>query len=306
MAFYLGIDAGGTKAVYALADEQRELARVQSDTIKRMRTSAEIATVNLSAALTMLAAKSGVPLSQVAATCVGTAGNTVPLVTDWLRQEVGSRVGGSLLLLGDVEIALDAAFPGESGILVLAGTGSNVAGRSSSGTLTSAGGYGPVLGDQGSGHRIGSQALRDTFVAYDEGRPTLLMDAILQHWGLSAPEDLVGYANTCPTTELSSLSRVVLTCALAGDEIAQHVLAREGEELAHTALLVHRRLAAMDGDRWRPRFAFAGSIMEHVQPVRDALLASLQHEIGSFEEVPGVVDPVQGALWRARHAGAPA
>jgi glucosamine kinase len=70
---------------------------------------------------------SGVPMSAVLRTCIGTAGETVPLVADWLRHTVAERVGGGLLLLGDVEIALDAAFRGGPGVLILAGTGSNAA-----------------------------------------------------------------------------------------------------------------------------------------------------------------------------------
>src|ERR1022692_2933365 len=53
---------------------------------------------------------------------IGTAGNTVPLVTDWLRDSFAARVSGELILLGDVEIALDAAFHGGPGVFVLAGT----------------------------------------------------------------------------------------------------------------------------------------------------------------------------------------
>jgi N-acetylglucosamine kinase-like BadF-type ATPase len=300
MAYFLAIDAGGTKAEYALADDRHVLGRAVSGTIKRMRTTAEIATENLSGALDELTALTGVSLSEVKRTCVGTAGNTVPLVTDWLRTELGRRVGGELLLLGDVEIALDAAFPGGSGILVLAGTGSNVAGRSAAGVMVGAGGYGPVLSDQGSGHRIGSEALRELFLAIDEERPTLLLEAILAHWRLTSTDALVAHANTCQVSEFSSLVPVVLACADAGDAAAQEVLRRQGEELAHLALLLHRRLERLNGAAWHPRFAFASSILQHVRPVRQALTATLERELGSLEIPEGVVDALNGAVWRAR------
>jgi N-acetylglucosamine kinase-like BadF-type ATPase len=299
---YLAIDAGGTKAEYVLADDLRELARTRSGTIKRMRTTAEIAREHLSGALRELEAAAGVSLQQVQRTCIGTAGNTVPLVTDFLRAELGERVGGELMLLGDVEIALDAAFPGSSGILVLAGTGSNVLGRAQDGWLTGAGGYGPALADQGSGHRIGEQALRALFLALDEGRPTSLLDAILAHWKLRDRDDLVAYANDCDLTQFSSLTPLVLGCANSGDAVAAEVLENEARQLASLALIVHRRLAQRDGNAWRPRFAFAGSILEHVLPVRRALLAELGRQLGSMEASDGVVDAVQGALWRARNA----
>ena len=300
MGLYLAIDAGGTKAEYVLGDEVRELARTRSGTIKRMRTTAAIAGEHLGGALRELQTAAGVSLQQVQRTCIGTAGNTVPLVTDWLRAELGARVAGELILLGDVEIALDAAFPGASGILVLAGTGSNVMGRGPDGWLTGAGGYGPALADQGSGHRIGEQALRALFVALDEGRSTPLLDRVLAHWQLGNTDQLVAYANECDLTQFSSLTPLVLSCALAGDAVAAGVLAAEGRDLAHLALIVHRRLAQRYGDAWQPRFAFTGSILEHVLPMRQALLAELARHLGSMEARDGVVDPIQGALWRAR------
>ena len=114
MSFFLALDAGGTKTDYVLADETRELARVRTGTIKRMRIDAETACQNLESALAELSAHTGISMKQVTRTCVGTAGETVPLVKDWLRESISARVGGGLLILGDVEIALEAAFPGRA------------------------------------------------------------------------------------------------------------------------------------------------------------------------------------------------
>src|ERR1019366_10072441 len=160
MSFFLAVDAGGTKTDYLLADDTQVLATVQTGTIKRMRTDASTADANLGSALAQLSAFSGSAMSQITRTCIGTAGESVPLVETWLRESFAERVAGELILLGDVEIALDAAFPGSPGVVVIAGTGSNVAGRSALGKLTSAGGWGPALADQGSGHKIGVEALR--------------------------------------------------------------------------------------------------------------------------------------------------
>ena len=73
MSFFLALDAGGTKTDYVLADETRELARVRTGTIKRMRTDAETAAQNLDSALRQLTALSGVPMHSITRTCVGTA-----------------------------------------------------------------------------------------------------------------------------------------------------------------------------------------------------------------------------------------
>jgi N-acetylglucosamine kinase-like BadF-type ATPase len=301
MSFYLALDAGGTKTDYLLADESRELARVCSGTIKRMRADAQTAALHLDTALTELTARTGVPLSAVTRTCVGTAGESVPLVADWLRAAFQERVAGDLVLLGDVEIALDAAFPGGAGVLVLAGTGSNVAGRGSDGRLTTAGGWGPALADQGSGHRIGHEALRAAFLAQDEGQPTLLPGAVMEFWGLASMEALIEYANAIPAPDYSRLTRLVVRCAEQGDLVAANVLRNEGEALAYLARLVLRRICKHAGQEPPPPMAFAGSILKNVAPVRDALIAAVKSEFPAIEAHQGIVDPIQGALWHARN-----
>ena len=303
MAYFLALDVGGTKTDYVLADESRTLARVRTGSIKRMRADAGTALAHLESALGQLSAESGVRMDQIAHTCVGTAGQTVPLVTDFLRSEIGARVGGDLLLLGDVEIALDAAFPGQAGILVLAGTGSNVAGRTAEGVLMTTGGWGPALSDQGSGHRIGTQALRAVALAHDEERETRLLAEVLRLWQLNSFDDLTDYANRLPSPDYSQLTHIVLECATKGDALAGQILKDQGEELAHIVRVLARRLRIASGPSgFAPQLAFAGSIMERVAPVREALIRAVQSEFPETTTLDGVIDPVEGALWRARNA----
>lgn len=310
MSFYLALDVGGTKTDYALADETREIARVRTGTIKRMRTDDLTATRHLESALDALTALSGVNMKSIRSTCIGTAGETVPLVADWLHAAFEQRVSGDMLLLGDVEIALDAAFPGQPGIVVIAGTGSNVAGRSHDGRLINAGGWGPALADQGSGHRIGLQALRATFLAIDEAlddatcaRPTQLLPAILNFWNLASREHLIEYANSIPAPDFSALTELVMATAEAGDATAKAVLQREGESLAYLVRLTARRLRKLAPDlEWVPSLAFTGSILEKVAPVREALMASLRAEFPAIQTPSEVIDPIAGAIWRARNS----
>ncbi len=310
MSFYLALDVGGTKTDYALVDETRELARVRTGTIKRMRVDHLTATRHLDRALSELSASSGVPMNAIHCTCVGTAGESVSLVSDWLRTAFAARVSGELLLLGDVEIALDAAFPGQPGIVAIAGTGSNVAGRAHTGELVTAGGWGPVLADQGSGHRIGMQALRALFLAFDELQPQpesvtdRLYHAVLGFWNLSSRDHLIEFANSNPAPDFSALTGLVLECAQVGDTLANEVLKREGEDLAYLVKLVARRLRKLSPDpEWVPPIAFTGSIFEKVAPVREALVQTLTREYLTLQVRPGVVDPLAGAIWRARNKG---
>jgi N-acetylglucosamine kinase-like BadF-type ATPase len=301
MSLFLALDSGGTKTDYVLADETRELARVRTGTIKRMRVDAETARQNLDMALSELSAKTGFSMADVTRTCIGTAGESISLVRDWVQETFRAKVGGGLLILGDVEIALDAAFPGQSGVLVMAGTGSNVVGRTKDGLLVPAGGWGPALADQGSGHRIGHESLRAIFLAKDEERTTSLLPAVLDFWRLASLDRLVEFANSVPSPDFSTLTGVVCHCAEQGDEIALEVLRQQGEELAYLVRLVIRRLrVAARENTWTPPIAFTGSILENIPPVRNALIEAVQREFPSVNAPDQPVDPLQGALWRAR------
>ena len=302
MSFFLALDAGGTKTDCLLADETQEIARVRTGTIKRMRTDATSAASNLDRALTELSHKTGISMASIVCTCVGAAGQSVPVVADWLREAIGARVAGKLILLADVEIALDAAFPGQPGVLALAGTGSNVAGRNNVGEVITAGGWGPALADQGSGHKIGVEALRAIFLAKDEGHSTLLLPALLDLWQFHSVDQIVEFANRLPAPDFSRLAELVLGCAQQGDSIAQSVLRREGEDLGYLVRLVIRRLRLASADAsWLPRIAFAGSVLDKIAPVRQALIEAVKVEFPGIETIDGVVDPLAGALWQARN-----
>ena len=305
MAFFLGVDGGGTKAVLALGDETRELARVRTGTIKRMKTDAATAEANLRSALNDLESETGVAARSIARCCVGTAGESVPLVTDWLRDAFGRHVGGELVIVGDVEIALDSAFFGKRGVLALAGTGSNVAGRAATGAVVRAGGWGPALADQGSGHFLGLEGLRRGFLAIDQGQPTRLLEAAREFWGLPSVSALIEFANARPAPDFSKLAPGVVALAEEGDAVAREVVNQAGRDLAMLAGLVveHiRRIEPQGGDATfeTPAVAVAGSILEHVTGVREALTVALAERYPGILVLKKPADPPAGALWRAR------
>lgn len=306
MQYFLGVDAGGTKTTFALGDESRELARARTGTIKRMKADAATAEANLQDALRQLKAATGIPLESIARCCIGTAGETVPLVVNWLRGAFARHVGGELVILGDVEIALDSAFHGGRGVLVLAGTGSNVAGRALTGTIVRAGGWGPALADQGSGHFLGLEGLRRGFLAIDQQRPTRLLDDARQFWNISSIPDLVEFANTNPAPEYSHLAPLVVAAAEEGDAVAQEVVRQAGADLAELASLVIERVrgleAASDLSFEAPAVAIAGSILEQAAPVRHALVTCLRRRYPGIVVLDTPADAPAGALWGARQA----
>lgn len=301
MSLYLAVDAGGTNTTAALADDSRVLARQSAGTIKLIRTSEEQALANLETLLAQLTEQSRAGLHDVACTCVGLAGIAIPRVADWVRANFAAHVGGNLILVGDEEIALDAAFHGGRGVLVLAGTGSNIVARSSGGIMIHVGGWGPALDDEGSGAWIGSQALRAAFRACDAGERTSLLDRVLAHWHLSHIDDIVAAANRIPGPDLAALTPIVLACAEEGDPVATRVLISAGHELAASALLAIHKLRDLEPDATPPALAMSGGILRHVALVRSAMIDYLHAKIPALRILREPIDPLDGALWRAKN-----
>jgi N-acetylglucosamine kinase-like BadF-type ATPase len=321
MSYFLAIDAGGTKTQCLLADESRVLARATTGTVKLMRVGEPEATARLQAMLAEVAATADVPLNQITRTCFGLAGIGSPAARAWASRVLSNSVSGGLLLCGDEEIALDAAFADGPGILVVAGTGSNAIGRTDAGEAFGAGGWGPVLGDEGSGNWIGLEAIRAALRAHDRERvgdanrtqpaidPTSLLREIERHWRLNSLGELVAYANQRgdpdhPAPEFASLAPIVARCAEQGDALAAEVLTRAGVELAELVALIFGKMAAapMPTLTASPAIgvAFTGGVLTHIARVRAAMTARLAVLLPAASVRQSPVDPLEGALWRAR------
>jgi N-acetylglucosamine kinase-like BadF-type ATPase len=309
MGIFVAIDAGGTKTQCLIADGTRVLARAATGTVKLMRVSEVEATARLQAMLAEAAAAAGVSLGQVDRTCFGLAGVSGPVVQAWARRAVGAMVAGELVLCGDEEIALEAAFAGGEGILVIAGTGSNAIGRTASGEVFGAGGWGPVLGDEGSGYWIGLEAMRAALRAQDRigvgGGATGLLREIEREWGLSSVAELVAVANQrggASPPDFAALAPVVARCAEASDALAAGVLERAGEELAELVSVVFHKMSgrAEAEPGAEMGVAFTGSVLAHIAVVREAMVARLAVAVPGARVGGAAVDPLDGALWRAR------
>jgi glucosamine kinase len=302
MSLFLAIDAGGTKTRCLLADETSILGRSVTGSVKLMRVGEAEASSRLRAMLTEVSLTAGVGLNEITQTCVGLAGLTIDAVRDWAERTIGDLVGGNLLLVGDEEVALDGAFRGGPGILIIAGTGSNILGRAADGAMYHAGGWGPAIGDEGSGFWIGQEALRMGFWAKDRNIETTLLTEIGEQWGAKSLGEIVEIANARPGPDFPALTPLVARCAEAGDELAVAVLERAGVELAEQVSLVALKMKE-SGRKHKIEAAYTGSVLEHISLVRSTMIAALKTTSPDVKVVEGAVDSLEGALWRAREAG---
>lgn len=141
--------------------------------------------------------------------------------------------------------ALAGGLAGEAGMVLVAGTGSICFGRNRDGQESWCGNWGPMLGDEGSGHWLGLEALRAVARAHDgRNSPTALTEAVLAWLGVDAPEELLRRVHVGGLTrgEIAAFAPTVLRIASAGDAVAQDLTARGAHALAQCVRVVRDAL----------------------------------------------------------------
>lgn len=301
MVYFVALDGGGTKTECWVANEVRVLGQASGPTVKIMNVGEQAATESLRSVVREALGAAGVTGDSIVRTCFGLAGSSSTEVQEWAKRTLSELVSGDVILSGDEQIALDAAFRGGAGVLVIAGTGSHVTGRCANGTTVGAGGWGPVLGDEGSGTWIGLEAIRASLRARDRGVETCLLREIQQKWQLEDLASLVARANVRERPDFAELASVVAICADEGDVLAQGVLDRAGEELATQVSLVISKMRAVGcPNADRVRIAFAGSVLGKIPRVLRAMEEHLHAGWPEIRVDANAVQPLEGALWRAR------
>ncbi len=306
MAFYVGIDGGGTKTRCALGNETSVLAVAVaggSNVVRLGEVHAQEskARESLHSVVRQACSIAKISPQQLKAICIGAAGAARPDAEAKLRSiliELNPEL--DVQIVGDNVIALEAAFGPGPGVIAMAGTGSVVYGRNASGATARAGGWGFAISDEGSGHWIGRHAISALLRARDQGDETALGRLVLETWKLENIDALIQYANATPPPEFPRLFPIVVRASDGGDTIARNLLARAGNELAGLASIVIRRLAA---DPPYVSVAMTGSVFRQSAEVRRVFYNHLQADFPGIKRVDDLVDPQMGALALARAMG---
>ncbi len=252
MGFVLGIDGGGTKIESVLADEAGDvLARATGPGANLRRVKPEELRRALSACFDSLRSSAGLTELRPETVCAGFAGASDPDAQAMARQVLSELLHPrSLFLVGDMEVALEAAVGAGPGVVLVAGTGSIAFGRNGAGRTARAGGEGArrnaageLTGDAGSGFDIGRRAIEAILQT-----ETILAEAVLAVLGAERVEDLKTWLAPERAQELASLVPLMTRAARRGDPVARHILEQAGVALAELAEGVLRELALLDAD----------------------------------------------------------
>jgi N-acetylglucosamine kinase-like BadF-type ATPase len=193
-------------------------------------------------------------------------------------------------VLNDVDAAHRGAFTGKPGVLILSGTGSMSWARNGAGLSARSGGWGDIIGDEGSSYWIGRRTLNVVSQSLDgRATTTALAAALFARLGIDAEDPMNGLGDWAsslvnPRAEIAALSTLVDEIANSGDATAAALIEDAAEELAkhHRAITTH---CGVDAE-----WTYAGGTL-----ASRALLAALTRRIGRPPTAPKL-PPIGGAL----------
>jgi N-acetylglucosamine kinase-like BadF-type ATPase len=288
----LGVDSGGTRTRALLTDgEGRALGEGSgpSGLLDPGDPSGSAAAIELACRQASERARIRLPVDALWAGVAGAGREEARVVLEQALEEKG--LARSVRVGTDVEAAFHDVFGADApGILLVAGTGSIAMARGPDGETARCGGWGTLLGDEGSGYRIALDGLRAVCRADDgRDRPTILTRLLLGASGVLGPSGLVPWMARAEKAEVAELAPLVIRSAEAGDPVAVRILDDAVTELIRQAEVAAFRVG------YRPPFevALTGGLTAEGGPLRERLSGALGRH--GFGVRPETVIPARGA-----------
>jgi len=284
---YLGIDGGGSKTAFLLVDEYyNELCHIHTGPSNWISVGKETAQAAIGDGLSQLSEPPDV-------ICGGFAGAARAEGAAFYKEVLSSLAPKATVIIeSDAFIASIGAIGVDPGILLIAGTGSIVIGRSREGSMFRVGGWGPHFGDEGSGFWIGREAVRSALRAVDSQADQAFARHIAQSLGLKTVTEIVGAwaGGRIGVPEVAGLFPEVV--GLYPEEPVNRILTAAASHLRSLVEIAATRVGVDDC-----RKSLSGSVANH--PVMRELIGL------TFEEPRH--SPEWGAvIWARQHFAGPA
>jgi N-acetylglucosamine kinase-like BadF-type ATPase len=310
MSYVLGIDGGGSKTVCVLMDDMgKVLGRGTGGASNYQSVGVEAAIQSIHSAIYTAAneALKSTEIITIKAICLGLAGVGRPADIQIIKGIVKELQNSSwlpiiwelqssnIIICHDALIALVGGVGDDVGIVVAAGTGSIVFGRNPQGETHRVGGWGHILGDEGSAYKIAVSGMQAALKSYDgREKVTSLIDGFKQHLRLESIEELIEiiYRRGWGVREIAALAKIVDLAAASGDELANQIIDDAVKELVKaTSTVIHKIFM----ENSNIEIVTVGSVWQGKSQIRDRFAASILHDFPLVRVILPKHDPAYGA-----------
>ena len=245
--YVIGVDGGGTKTEFVLIDYSGNvIGRVKGESTNYQAVGAKKLKEELLNGFNSLINSTNVTSNKIEHIFLGLAGagresDKKEITALFNDTEFDKKV----VVDSDAMAALAGAFGTGPGIIIIAGTGAICFGKNSQGKIVRSGGWGYLLGDEGSGYFIGREAIIAALKDVDgRGEKTKLRSKIEKHFNLSSVDQIIPqiYQNRIDRVAIADLAPIVFEQAGQGDAVAEEIIRRTGKELGILAKAVAQYL----------------------------------------------------------------
>lgn len=289
MNYIIGVDGGGTKTEAVAYDLDGNVLKISLKGFGNPLNNKEEALRNIHDSIKELTDEYGVEnLKGLYLGIAGSeAGNNVELI-----QEVADKFYKNAVVINDGELALRAMLEGEDGILTIAGTGSISFGINGEKSLK-CGGWGHLLGDEGSAYKISVEAIKRMIFENDNNlEKSELTKKAMEHLKITNIDDVIPFVYSSTKDEVAKLAPVVSILAEAGDEICISIMEAEGLALAKTTENTYKKLGFE-----KCSIGLVGGVIRKSKVVRETFEKYLGENINVVSYVDSSVSAAKGAYY---------
>jgi len=295
--FVIGVDGGGTKTDVLLVDHSGSIiGRTKGGSTNIQAIGAEKLRQELLSLFNKLLKGANVHSNKISRIFLGLAGAGRKNDQETIRKLFeNTDYRGKVIVDSDAMIALAGAFGNRPGIILIAGTGAICFGMNAKGNVLRSGGWGYLLGDEGSGYYIGHAAILASLRDFDgRSEKTTLRKQIETKFKLNTIDEIIPlvYQNKIDRVSIADLAPMVFDEAKKGDEIAGQVIKRAGNELGKLAKSVAERLSFIDN---KLKVALIGSIFKQKEMLVNEISKELYEISWDIEITDPEFDPAVGA-----------
>ena len=302
MKYLIGIDGGGTKTDCAISDLSGKIIRKSTGKPSNfLIIGVEEAAENIFALIEEnLFALEG-DFSDVKQIVIGVAGagrEEDAMLLEKSFKDYSEQQGvhfKGVKIVSDAHVALEGAFPDSSGCILISGTGSILFGKDKDSKVHRVGGFGRLIGDEGSGYSIGRRALNAVTKEIDgRGQRTVITELLNNQIDSGVQDKLINKVYK-EKLDVSSIAKIVIKAAEQGDIVANKILNDESNELV---LYIKAFLEKISTDKLN--ISFSGSLIDKRNFYSDLLKKKIKESLSIVKVVKSVSSPVQGAILLAK------
>lgn len=297
MNYFIGIDGGGTGSTCVIADSSGKiLYRCKGGPTNFLRYDVNSVCKTIHGLITKCVKKLKISFSDIGGMVIGTAGAGREKDAGLLRRQLKKLLKSedsdikNIRVVSDGVIALEGAFPGSAGCILISGTGSVIFGKNKNGEIFRAGGFGNKIGDEGSGYSIGRAGLNAVSKYFDgRGDKTLLAGYLQKQFKINSGSELIDKVYG-KNFDIASFAPMVIKAAGRRDLVSVKILHEESTEL----LLHLKALRKISGTR-KLKVVLGGSLLKNRNYYSGLIRKKIGQSAGFAEIVKPANSPEAGA-----------